>query len=155
MNVFLEGFKPEIIQVAVVALFFVGFLLVALLLNALRRSEWFRQNEAVAIALAQKALELLIHTEYGDEFSTVSHVYEDKALKRSADGLFYVDPRMLFVIDKLELWANTRFGVALEFDDLLQIAETKYQEVKLDPLNDIFAPSKVTFATIEVAPPTE
>ena len=152
MQSILDSFKPEIIQVFVIAVFFIALVLIGLLLNALRRTQWFVANEKAVLAVGQKALELLIHTEYGTEYESVAHEYDEKAHQRSVNGLFFVDPRMLFVIDKLELWANTRFGISLEFDDLLQIAEAKYQEVKLDPLNDIFAPSKIALLAVEETP---
>lgn len=130
-------FKPELLALLVVAVFFVLLYFIGIVANALAKTQWYTQNQLFIGAIAQKALELILHTEYGDEYESVSEEYDVKAQQRAEKGDFYIDPRMLFVIDKLETYVNKTFGQKLEFDDLLQIAETKYREVKHDETNTL------------------
>jgi hypothetical protein len=57
--------------------------------------------------------------------------YEAKAEERKAKGEMFIDPRMLFVLDKLELYAS-KYGLVFEFDEVLPRAERIYRELKAD-----------------------
>ncbi len=137
MQEILAQFKPELLALLVVAVFFVLLYFIGIVANALAKTQWYTQNQLFIGAIAQKALELILHTEYGDEYESVAEEYDVKAQQRAEKGDFYIDPRMLFVIDKLETYVNKTFSQKLEFDDLLQIAETKYREVKHDETNTL------------------
>lgn len=133
----LNQFRPEILSLVVIAVLFAALYFVGLAATALHKSQFFVQNELFIKAIAEKALELILHTEYGNEYEAVSAEYEAKATARTDAGDFYIDPRMLFVIDKLETFVNTNFSQSIEFDDLLHIAEAKYREVKANESNSL------------------
>lgn len=137
MNEIVSLFTPDVLRLVAIVAFFVAFFLVGSLLVSLRKTEFFKQNELFVVALGQKALEFVLHAEYGEEYNSVADEYQTKADERVAKDLFYVDPRMLFVIDKLETFINLHFSVHLEFDDLLAIAEAKYREIKHDDANTL------------------
>jgi|ERR1041385_3598660 hypothetical protein len=137
MNSLVQVFTPDVLSLVVIVVFFVALFLVGLLFSSLRKTEFFKQNEMFIVAVGQKALDFILHAEYGEEYNSVADEYQTKANDRVAKGLYYVDPRMLFVIDKLESYVDQKFNVHLEFDDLLAIAESKYRTVKEDPSNTL------------------
>lgn len=57
--------------------------------------------------------------------------YELKAEERKARGEMFIDPRMLFVLDRVEAFA-LKYGLEFEFDEVLPRAERIYRELKLD-----------------------
>jgi hypothetical protein len=123
-------FAPEIFNLlAVVAsvLFMVIATWLALKVGA---NQSLKAYNSVIVAVAQKAVEFIIIAEWGDEYQLHSAEYEQKQAERQAAGDFFVDARMLYVLDKLEQFISAHFGYKLEFDDLLPIAEAKYRELK-------------------------
>lgn len=57
--------------------------------------------------------------------------YRKKADERKEKGEMYIDPRMLYVMDKIEIYA-TKYGLDFEFDEVLPRAERLYRELKAD-----------------------
>lgn len=122
-------FKPEVLTLLGVAFCFVVLVLAGALVNAIRKSEALKQYEGLIQALGQKIADLIIFAEWGDEYSQKADFYEKKQAERTAAGLYYVDPRMLYVMDKVEQYALDRHGLKIEFDDVLPLAEKKYREL--------------------------
>lgn len=56
--------------------------------------------------------------------------YEEKADARAKEGLTYLDPRMLFVLDQADDWVSKRSGFNVDFEELAARAERIYQEYK-------------------------
>lgn len=74
--------------------------------------------------------------ESGDvRFQDVLDEYTQKAEEREASGLSWVDPRMLYAVDRLEtLLANVSDSrgrrIEIDFNVLLDLAEGYYQQLK-------------------------
>jgi hypothetical protein len=53
--------------------------------------------------------------------------YEDRASERQENGEQYIDPRMLFLMDKADDYISGRVGFNVSFDELYAKAEAVYQ----------------------------
>lgn len=130
INLFKNDFASGVLVVVLVLL----GVLAALALAAWRKSELYRTNKDKFDLLEKQAVNFIFLAAFGDVDLTE---WQEKSDARVEAGLAAVDPRMLYVVDKLELFVNTKLHLHLEFDDLLAIAERKYQELKFDDSSPI------------------
>lgn len=119
--------------IVVIVLVVVGFAATRAL-TAFRNSDLYKANKDKLDLLAEYAANWIFLAEFGTVDLTE---WEAKAAERVAQGLPYVDPRMLFVIDQLGKQANEKLGLNLNLLELLAIAERKYQELLNDEMSPI------------------
>lgn len=125
----LELFKGDIASLVVVILLIVVGVAATFALNAIRNSDFYQTNKQKLDLLAEYAVNWIFLAEFGEVDLTE---YNAKAVARVDEGLPYVDPRMLFVIDKLGEQASNKLGLKLNALELLALAERRYQELKHD-----------------------
>ncbi len=140
-----QAFSPEIVQLLGLVLLVAFFAVAGWLALQVGKNQSLKMYSGVLEALAQKAVELIMFAKWGDEYQTKAAFYEQKQAERQAAGDFYIDARMLYVLDKLEEIALAKFGTKVEFDDLLPLAEAKYRELKAKgvfdpPVDDVTKP---------------
>lgn len=124
-NLFKNDAATAFLVVALVVLALAG----ALALAAFRKTEFYRSYKD-RIDLAEAAAVNFI---FLAAFGTVDLTeWEAKSAARVEAGLPAIDPRMLYVVDRLETYVNGKLGLHLEFDDILALAERKFQELKND-----------------------
>lgn len=110
-----------------VALLVFGMWVLWRIQQAVVRSEFYKKNQLKIDLLDDVIVNFIFLAAFGNVDLTPWQV---KADKRVEDGLEYIDPRMLYVVDKAEEFANSKFHLNLEFDDLLARAERIFQEYK-------------------------
>jgi len=113
-------------ELGMLALFVFVFFFSALVLGALRKTEVFRQYESY-FRLIDDVLYGAIMAANGEAVNLTP--FEQRATVREAEGLVYIDPRMLYVLDCAEVWSKAR-GVEVDFEETLTRAEGLYQMVK-------------------------
>ena len=127
-------FNGDIASLVVTILIVVVGVVAAFALAAFRNSELYRTNADKLDLLAEYAANWIFLAQFGEIDLTE---WEAKSVARVDEGLPYVDPRMLFVIDQLGKQANEKLGLHLNALELLAIAERKYQELKADETSPV------------------
>ena len=103
-------------------------------LAAFRKTEFYKQHQAVWDLVDGRIADLVWLVEVGDVDLTE---YEKKADERAAAGMEFVDPRMLYLLDKVQVWVKEKLGVDLDFDEVLARAEHIFDEVKNSDGNSV------------------
>lgn len=117
----------DAMAVFVTAAFVVALTAVWQVAQAFRQSEFYKQHEALWNLIDGRIADLIWLIEKGDVDLTQ---YEDRAKQREEEGLSYVDPRMLYLLDQAEAWVKEKFSVEVDFEELLARAEHIFDEVK-------------------------
>lgn len=121
-------------------LFVVGFAVALLALwtgvSAFRQTELYKQHAALWGLIDDKIADLIWLIEFGD---VDLKAYELRAEQREAAGETYIDPRMLYLIDRAQAYVKERFGIDVDLEDLLARAEHIFDEVKHDETNGVGA----------------
>lgn len=112
----------------------VALVSVWLALGAFRKTEFYKQHQALWDLVDGRVADLVWLIEVGDVDLTE---YEKKADEREAAGLEFVDPRMLYLLDKAQAWVKEKFNVELDFEELLARAEHIFDEVKNSDGNSV------------------
>ena len=133
--------SPQFLTLALGTALAVLFAVVIWVLAAVRRSEWVQANTKLYDMLVEFATNAIIYTAFRASEEELAP-YLVKEQERVDGGHIFVDYRMLFVMDKLEVWLNQHPGLALEFDDLLIFAEGIYRRVVTDPTLPDVSPQK-------------
>ncbi len=102
--------------------------------SAIVQTEFYKKNKALWELVDDKVADTIFLIAVGDVDLTV---FEQRVVERANLGLSYVDPRMLYLIDKVQQQVKDRFGVSLNFEELLGRAERIYDEVKNDPTTSV------------------
>lgn len=98
------------------------------------KTEFYKQHKVLWELVDDKIASLIFLIENGDVDLTE---FEQRAKEREEAGLSYVDPRMLFLIDKVQDAVNSALGVNLNFEDLLARGEHIFDEIKHADSNSI------------------
>lgn len=118
--------------------FVVGFAFVltalALGLQAFRKTEFYKQHQALWDLVDGRIADLIWLVNVGEVDLAP---YDKRVEEREAAGLDYVDPRMLYLLDKAQEWVKTKFGVELDFEELLARAEHILDEVQVSEDNTV------------------
>lgn len=121
-------------------LFIVGFTaaFVALFLglNAFRKTEFYKQHKEVLDLVDGRITDLIFLVEFGDVDLTE---YEAKAAERELAGMEHIDPRMLYLLDKVEVWVKEKLHFEIDTDELLARAEHIFDEVVKSDTNNVGA----------------
>lgn len=117
----------EALALVFVAVTVVGMFVLWRIQQAVVRTEWYKKNQLKVDLLDDVIVNFIFLASFGNVDLAP---WQEKADKRVDEGLTYVDPRMLYVIDQAETYANSKFHLNLEFDDLLARAERIFQEYK-------------------------
>lgn len=112
----------------------VALVSVWLALSAFRKTEFYKQHQALWDLVDGRIADLVWLIEVGDVDLSE---YKKKADEREAAGLEFVDPRMLYLLDKAQSWVKEKFGVELDFEELLARAEHIFDEVKNSDGNSV------------------
>jgi len=134
--------SPQFIVLAVTTVLAIIVAVVIWTLAAVRRSEWMQANTKLYDMLVEFATNAIIYTAFRATEEELAP-YKLKEDERAEAGHIFIDYRMLFVLDKLEVWLNQHPGLNIEFDDLLVVAEGIYRRVVHDPSLPDVAPQKV------------
>jgi len=113
-------------ELGMLALFVFMFFISSFVLGAIRKTEVYRQYE-VYFRLIDDVIYGAIMAVEGDSVDLT--VFTDRAEVRVAKGLVFIDPRMLYVMDRAEAWSKGR-GVELDFEQILTRAEGLFQTIK-------------------------
>lgn len=124
----------EVMAILVVAGMVTVIVGVWLLVGALRKSEFFKQHQAMWELVDDRIADLIWLIEFGDVDLAD---YQRRAEEREAEGLSTIDPRMLYLLDKAGEWVETRLGVKLDMEELLARAEHIFDEVKKSDTNSV------------------
>lgn len=117
----------------VAGLVFIGFF-VMLLVTAIRRTEFFKQNEFMWNMIDDHVADLIFMVALGNVDLAP---YEQRAQERAAEGLSEIDPRMLYLLDQIDGWVKARFGVVIDLEVLHARAERILDLIKNDPSNSV------------------
>lgn len=102
--------------------------------SAFRKTEFYKQHKTVLELVDGRITDLIFLLEFGDVDLTE---YEKRADERAANGLEAVDPRMLYLLDKVQEWVKVKLGVELDVEELLARAEHIFNEVANSQTNSV------------------
>lgn len=97
-------------------------------------TEFWKQNEARWKLVDSKVIDVIFQISIGNVDLTE---YEAKAALRKEQGLPEVDPRMLYLIDRVGTRVKEETGLDIDFLDLWARAERILDEVKNAPTNSV------------------
>ena len=118
----------NVFELGSLALFTILSFLVSFVLSAFRKTEVFRQYEAY-FRLIDDVLYGAILAAQGTAVDLAP--FEQRVEERHAEGLVYIDPRMLYVLERAEGWAGTHGFGNIDFEETLTRAEGLYQTIKV------------------------
>jgi hypothetical protein len=127
----LGGDVANVLGVAV--LVFLGFI-ATMLVTAIRRTEFFKQNEYMWALIDDHIADLIFMVALG---KVDLEPYEERARERQEAGLSEIDPRMLYLLDQIEGWIKARFYITIDLEMLHARAERILDLVKNDPDNSV------------------
>lgn len=120
-----NALKMDIFQLGILFIFVLLMALFAIGINAIRRTEIYKQNEHIIKELNALLADYIIMAALG-RFDVDAWKAEEK--RREEVGLPHIDYRMLFVLDKAENWLEQR-GIDMELEDLYARAERIYKDI--------------------------
>lgn len=123
---------------AVALIVTVGFVFALVVLwrvhAAIVATEFYKKYKEVWDLVDDKLADLIFLVEFGD---VDLEPWREKAKQRELAGEPYVDPRMLFVVDKVQADVSSRYGIDIDFLSLYARATHIFDEVKNDPSNGV------------------
>jgi hypothetical protein len=124
----------EALSVLFVAGFTAAMVMLWLGVSAFRKTEFYKQHAALWNLIDDKIADLIWLIEFGDVDLTD---YEHNADVREQEGKTYIDPRMLYLLDKAEKYIQEQYNVTVNLEDLLGRAEHIFDEIKNDDSNGV------------------
>jgi hypothetical protein len=118
---------------AIAVLVFLGFI-ATMLVTAIRRTEFFKQNEFMWAMIDDHIADLIFMVALG---KVELEPYVERAQERQEAGLSEIDPRMLYLLDQIEGWIKARFHIEIDLEMLHARAERILDLVKNDPDNSV------------------
>src|SRR5690606_39047416 len=106
----------DAMAVLVVAAFATAITSVWLVVNAFRKTEFYKQHQTLWALVDDRIADLIWLIEVGDVDLTE---YNKRADEREAKGESFIDPRMLYLLDQAQAWVQAKLGVELDFEELL------------------------------------
>lgn len=114
---------------ALAILILVGFVValgtVFLALAAFRKTEFYKQHKAVWELIDNQITDTIFLLEFGN---VDLKEWELKAEKRIEAGESDIDPRMLYLLDRVQSSVKNRYGIDLDFTELYARAEHIFNE---------------------------
>lgn len=107
----------------------VMLILVSLVATAFRSSEIYVQNKRKLDLLGDFLLDQVVAIEAREADIDLTP-YEQRVDERAEQGLEYIDPRMLYLLDKADDYVSARSGLTISFDELLAKSERIFQLYK-------------------------
>lgn len=115
---------PEVLPVLLLAAFFVVTVVVGVVLSAIRDNEVVKKNQKLFDMLDDMMWRSIVIINGGDK---ELEAYEDMAEQREEEGLEFIDPRMLFVLEQGEKFMQSR-GFHVDLEELYIRAQALYRE---------------------------
>ncbi len=124
-----EQFQLTVFELVVSILGVIVVFLVAQAVAAFKRSELYVQNERSVKLLEGFLLDNIVNIEArGADIDLTT--YNQRADERAEQGLEYIDPRMLYLLDKADNYVSRISGFYISFDELLAKSERILQNYK-------------------------
>ena len=118
----------NVFELGSLLLFTILSFLVSLVLSAFRNTEVFRQYESY-FRLIDDVLYGAILAVEGTAVDLAP--FEARVEERSNEGLVYIDPRMLYVLERVGGWSEAHGFGDIDFEETLTRAEGLYQTIKI------------------------
>lgn len=128
MNIsdFVAEFDPMFIQAIVSMVLFVAIVMSMALVDNLRRNEKIKRHIGAFNLVAEFAASFVFEVAYG---SVDLSPFELRSAELVAMGYDYYDPRLLYVVDKIEDRADA-YGLNLDIVEAAALAERVYRKLK-------------------------
>jgi hypothetical protein len=124
----LATFGLSAFEVVAIAFLFVLLVIVSVAAQRFGLVELVAHREKELRLLGEFLLENIVLIAEGQDINLAP--YEKLALEREENGLSYIDPRMLMVLDKADDYVSGRVGFDVSFEHLYAKAETLYFHYK-------------------------
>lgn len=128
INFVRDAFGMSAFELAIVGIFFVLLVIVGIAAQRFGLTELVAHRQRELQLLSDYLLSTVVLIAEGSDIDL--SVYEERASQRQEDGLSYIDPRMLMLLDRADDYISGRVGFNVSFDELYARAERIYQEYR-------------------------
>ena len=124
LNIFAQAISDQLLLVAGVAVLLIGMLIASLAANNIGQNEKAKRFTNILSLIREQALSLIILLDADDlPYNVEEYTQRAEALP------FDIDPRMLYVTDRVEQWF-AKWGYKIDFEQSYEIAQSVYRQWK-------------------------
>lgn len=117
----------NVASLVVLGLLLVGMLAVSYALVQVGRHEWFKRLAVAWDMIDDHIASIVVSIAYGQVDLSAQ---EKEAERLEAEENYHIDPRMLYIVQQIQLAAKQRYGLTLDLVEIHQRAESIFQHLK-------------------------
>ena len=134
VNTFASGISLSAWYVGIFVVILLTFLAVVTLTNAMRNNENAKRYRLIIDFAADQAATLIKNLAVDKQHNYIPAEWEELAGQFNATTDYVdIDPRMYFVVNRVQDYIKRNHGVNLNFIDVLTLAENMYQRINRIP----------------------